>query len=99
MSESEAFTAIFGDAIKTMMREVLEERETPEEESGPAEFYTRKQVMQMLKICKATYHNWCNKGVFKTMKIENKVYVLKAPFDKAMAEDKFVKYRVKAEKR
>ena len=99
MSESEAFTAVFGDAIKTMMREVLDERKPKEDESKPADFYTRQEVMEMLKICKATYHNWCKKGVFKTKKVENKVFVLKEPFDKDFANDKFVKYRVKAEKR
>ena len=69
MSESEAFTAIFGDAIKTMMREVLEEMKPEEPEKSKDNFYTREEVCKKLSICRATFHNWKNAGVFKECQI------------------------------
>ena len=89
---------MFGDAIKSMMREVLDERKPQEKETRKTEFYTRKQVCQMLDICRATFHNWSKKGVFKIKKIGGRVYVFADKFDADMAEDKFVKFKVKERK-
>ena len=98
MSESEAFTAIFGDAIKTMMREVLEEMKPEETEKPKDNFYTREEVCKKLSICSATFHNWKNAGVFKTKKIRGRIYVLADDFDADFAADKFVKFRIKPRK-
>ena len=95
MSESEAIKAIFGDVIRDAVRDALQELKPEEPEKAKDEFYTRDEVCRKLDICHATFHNWKNKGVFKTKKIGNKVFVLKDEFDADFAADKFVKFRIK----
>jgi len=95
MTETEIFTTAFGDVIKRMMNQVLDEREKRNEQSRPVEYYSREEVCRKLHICHATYHNWQKKGVFRTKKIGNKVFVLKDKFDEDFAEEKFIKFRIR----
>lgn len=98
MSESEAIKAIFGEVIRDAVRDALQEFK-PEEPAQPKDnFYTREEVCKKLSICRATFHNWKNAGVFKTKKIRGRVYVLADDFDADFAEDKFVKFKIKPRK-
>ena len=95
MSETEALKALLGETIKEAVREVLNERKPDESGQQTERYYTRDQICEKLDICHATFHNWQNKGVFKTKKIEGRVYVLADAFDEDFKEDKFVKFRIK----
>ncbi len=89
------FKSMFGDAIKDIMREVLDERKAAEPEVKQDRFYTREEVCQKLSICHATFHNWKNKGVFKTKKISGRLYVFADVFDEDFSEEKFQKFHIK----
>jgi len=72
MSESEAIKAIFGEVIRDAVRDVLQELRPAEPEKPVDRYYTREQICERLDICRATFHNWKNAGIFKTKKIKGR---------------------------
>ena len=98
MSETEAFKEIFGETIRSAMREVLCEQKPQKKEATIERLYTRDYVCEKLDICKATFHNWKNAGVFKTKKVGRRVYIFADKFDDDFAEEKFQKFHIKPQR-
>jgi hypothetical protein len=79
------------ETFKPVLKEICEEifsemvEEVGEKMAEPR-YYTRDQVCEKLDICRATFHNWQNKGVFKKVKIGNRIYIDADAFDKYMEE-------------
>ena len=89
---------MFGDAIKSMMREVLDEVKPAETESSKEKYYSRDAVCKKLDICKATFHNWVNAGRFEAFKIGGRTYVLASELESDAAVEKFKKFKQKPRK-
>ena len=56
--------------------------------------YTRDQVCEKFDICKATFHNWVNAEVMKTIKISGRTYVESAEVDRLMEDVRSGKLKI-----
>jgi len=80
--------------LRPIIREIVrEERNSLDEaaESGIVKpkdmrYYTRDEVCEKLKICKATFHNWKNAGKLPTVKIGGRVYIDAEALDRSLCE-------------
>lgn len=52
----------------------------------PDEYYTRKELSELLKVDISTIHNWSKSGKLKPKGIGNRVYFLKADIEQCLTD-------------
>lgn len=81
----EVLRPIIVDAVKEAVPKELQKKDK--------QYYTRKQVCEMLHISVPTFYSYVDKGLLKKVKIEGKTLVEVEEFERAMATKELVRYK------
>lgn len=64
------FMEILEEKISQVMAKTIAEKSSPEKK----DFYTRKEVSDLLRVSTTTLHNWAKDNILKPKKIGSRVY-------------------------
>ena len=81
----EVLRPIIVDAVKEAVPKELQKKDK--------QYYTRKQVCDMLHISAPTFYSYVEKGILTKVKIEGKTLIEVADFERAVAAKELVRYK------
>ena len=81
----EVLRPIIVDAVKEAVPKELQKKDK--------QYYTRKQVCEMLHISAPTFYSYVDKGILTKVKIEGKTLIEVSDFERAVAAKQLVRYK------
>ncbi len=81
------------EVLRPIIVEAVKDAVPKELQKKDKQYYTRKQVCELLHISNPTFYSYVDKGILKKVKVEGKTLVEVEEFERAVAAKQLVRYK------